>query len=53
MFSFQLIGGGILRAGLGEPLLLQLRAKENPERQAEIRVFEIAAEQLRDMGEPV
>ena len=39
--------------GLGNPLLLQFRAEEDAERQAEIRVLEAAAEQLRDMGEAV
>ena len=42
-----------LCSGLRDPLLLQLRPEENPEGQAEIRVFEVAAEQLRDVGEAV
>ena len=38
---------------LRDPLLLQLCAEENPEGQAEVGVFEVAAEQLRDVGEAV
>ena len=38
---------------LRDPLLLQLCAEEDTEGQAEIRVLEVAAEQLRDVGEAV
>ncbi len=38
---------------LRETLLLQLRAEQDAEGQAEVRVFEVAAEHLRDMGEAV
>ena len=42
-----------LCSGLRDPFLLQLRPEQDTERQAEIRVFEVAAEQLRDVGEAV
>ena len=38
---------------LRETLLLQLRAEQDAEGQAEVRVFEVAAEHLRDMSEAV
>lgn len=42
-----------LCSGLRDPLLLQLCPEEDTEGQAEIRVFEVAAEQLRDVGEAI
>ena len=38
---------------LSDSLLLQFCAEENAECQAEVRVLEVAAEQLRDVGEAV
>ena len=42
-----------LCSGLRDPLLLQLRPEQDPECQAEVGVFEVAAEQLRDVGEAI
>ena len=42
-----------LCSGLRDPLLLQLRPEEDTEGQAEVGVFEVAAEQLRDVGEAI
>ena len=42
-----------LWSGLRDPLLLQLCPEEDTEGQAEVGVFEVAAEQLRDVGEAV
>ena len=49
----QIIAGDGLLACAEETLLLQLRTQQNAERQAEIRILEIAAEQLRDVRQPV
>ena len=42
-----------LCSGLRDLFLLQLRPEEDTEGQAEVGVFEIAAEQLRDVGEAI
>ena len=47
----------VVRSGLlvdaEKSRLLQLRTQQDPEHQAEIRILEIAAEQLCDMRQPV
>ena len=42
-----------LCSGLRDPFLLQLRPEQDAEGQAEVGVFEVAAEQLRDVGEAI
>ena len=42
-----------LCSGLRDPLLLQLRPEEDAERQAEVRVLEVTAEHLCDVGEAI
>ena len=36
-----------------QPFLLQLRTEQNAERQAEIRILQISAKHLRDMGKAI
>ena len=36
-----------------QPFLLQLRTEQNAERQAEIRILQISAKHLRDMGKTI
>ena len=51
--SGQIVVRSGLMVGVEKPLLLQLRTQQDPECQAEIRILEIAAEQLRDVCQPV